>query len=139
MAVFFLFVCFGAEAGQRQQDLEQHGCCCCSSKTLTALSEHRAVQEGLGIAAEHGYFFRAAGATGWEPLHDLEDGAVHAWREMVLPILQVRPCAGGVQTRRCLPKVCMFAIFESCSNHGATSLALVYLCFYGIPSFIIGR
>lgn len=47
------------------------------------------VQEGLGIAAEHGYFFRAAGASGWESLHDGEDGAVHAWREMVLPILQV--------------------------------------------------
>lgn len=47
------------------------------------------MQPGLGIAAEHGYFFRAAGASGWESLHDGEDGAVHAWREMVLPILQV--------------------------------------------------
>ena len=41
------------------------------------------------MAAEHGYFFRAAGARGWESLHDGDDGAVHAWREMVLPILQV--------------------------------------------------
>ena len=53
---------------------------------------HWALQPGLGIAAEHGYFFRAAGASGWESLHDGEDGAVHAWREMVLPILQVKPC-----------------------------------------------
>ena len=50
-------------------------------------------QEGLGIAAEHGYFFRAAGATGWESRHEADDGFVHAWREMVLPIFQVRHAA----------------------------------------------
>ena len=48
------------------------------------------LQEGLGIAAEHGSFFRAAGATGWESRHDGDDAAAHAWREMVLPILQAR-------------------------------------------------
>lgn len=52
-------------------------------------------QEGLGIAAEHGYFFRAAGAAGWESRHDGDDTLAHSWREMVLPILQVRAACPG--------------------------------------------
>lgn len=52
-------------------------------------------QEGLGIAAEHGYFFRAAGAAGWESRHDGDDALAQSWREMVLPILQVRAACPG--------------------------------------------
>jgi len=66
--------------------------CTAGARTFTRSEgfQPRWPQEGLGIAAEHGYFFRAAGATGWESRHDGDDAAAHAWREMVLPILQAR-------------------------------------------------
>lgn len=44
------------------------------------------MQEGLGLAAEHGFYLKMAGAKEWEARGDADSSP---WKEMVLPILQV--------------------------------------------------
>ena len=43
------------------------------------------VQEGLGLAAEHGFFFRRAGSLEWDTRSSVEE---MSWRSIVGPILQ---------------------------------------------------
>ena len=43
------------------------------------------MQDGLGLAAEHGFFFRQAGSLEWDTRSSCED---MAWRSIVGPILQ---------------------------------------------------
>lgn len=47
-----------------------------------------ALQERLGLAAEHGFFFRAPGATDWEARFGEPDEQA-AWKEMTRPILEL--------------------------------------------------
>lgn len=42
-------------------------------------------QDGLGLAAEHGFFFRAAGSLEWDVRSSTED---MAWQGIVAPLLQ---------------------------------------------------
>jgi trehalose-6-phosphatase len=48
----------------------------------------RAPQDRLGLAAEHGFFFRAAGAGEWEARFGEADEQA-AWKEMTRPILEL--------------------------------------------------
>lgn len=51
------------------------------------------VQDGLGLAAEHGYFFHRPRHSEWHTLrpgHSVED-SVQPWKEVVEPIMQVAP------------------------------------------------
>ena len=43
------------------------------------------MQDGLGLAAEHGFFFRQAGSLEWDTRSSCED---MTWRSIVGPILQ---------------------------------------------------
>ena len=45
-------------------------------------------QERLGLAAEHGFFFRAAGGGEWEARFGQADEQA-AWKEMTRPILEL--------------------------------------------------
>ena len=49
---------------------------------------YRRMQERLGLAAEHGFFFRAAGAGEWEARFGEADDQA-AWKEMTRPILEL--------------------------------------------------
>lgn len=52
--------------------------------------EHAWLQSGLGLAAEHGFFFHRPGRTDWEiarPDHPLEEA--RPWKEVVEPVMQV--------------------------------------------------
>ena len=51
----------------------------------TAAESGAAMQNGLGLAAEHGFFFRQAGCLEWDTRSSLED---MSWRSIVGPILQ---------------------------------------------------
>ena len=55
--------------------------------SLLALNESLCcfAQEGLGLAAEHGFFFRRAGSLEWDQRSSTED---MAWQAIVGPILQ---------------------------------------------------
>lgn len=49
---------------------------------------HVALQAGLGLAAEHGFYYKAPAAAEWEARFGEPDE--HAgWKEMTLPILQL--------------------------------------------------
>ena len=52
---------------------------------MAAAESSAAVQDGLGLAAEHGFFFRQAGSLEWDTRSSCED---MAWRSIVGPILQ---------------------------------------------------
>ena len=43
------------------------------------------MQDGLGLAAEHGFFFRRAGSLEWDTRSSVEE---MSWRSIVGPILQ---------------------------------------------------
>ena len=51
----------------------------------TAAESRAAMQDGLGLAAEHGFFFRQAGSLEWDTRSSVED---MSWRSIVGPILQ---------------------------------------------------
>ena len=46
---------------------------------------HPRAQDGLGLAAEHGFFFRRAGSLEWDVRSSTED---MAWQGIVAPLLQ---------------------------------------------------
>lgn len=58
----------------------------CWSNPGCALSDPQlAVQDGLGLAAEHGFFFRRTGSLEWDTRSSVEE---MSWRSIVGPILQ---------------------------------------------------
>ena len=52
---------------------------------MAAAESPVSMQDGLGLAAEHGFFFRQAGSLEWDTRSSCED---MAWRSIVGPILQ---------------------------------------------------
>ena len=59
---------------------------CAYSISQCAWSDsHSLVQDGLGLAAEHGFFFRRAGSLEWDTRSSVEE---MSWRSIVGPILQ---------------------------------------------------
>ncbi|CAL5223978.1 g6589 [Coccomyxa viridis] len=56
-----------------------------SGRRKTELAEWFANVEGLGLAAEHGFFFRRAGSLEWDTRSSVEE---MSWRSIVGPILQ---------------------------------------------------
>jgi trehalose-6-phosphatase len=71
-----------------------HRLVCCST----------ALQSGVGLAAEHGFFIRPPWRRRWHSRFPLAD---HSWQAMVLPILKQVRCCGYSRVLLCCAIACM--------------------------------